>query len=184
MARCCRTQVLSLALAEGVAVVGGSGGAGDQESVATGDEANFSSSLHSIPIVDTEAPRKVTMSMRAAGATVVTYLSRGEGKADRRGKGGREAEAEGLAQQSPSVQDLVVTLSETTAREIEACSEIDAIRGKVRRTGTDRSVGVAQSAVQRVAPYNTYVFESTYCCRARTLHPRDPPHTIGCERAR
>lgn len=123
-------------------MVGGTSDAGDQESAATGDEANVTSSQRTIPIVDTETPGKVAISMRAAGVTVVTYLSRGEGKANGQGQeqeqeqGGGEAEVKGEAQQDTSVQDLVVTLSETSARDIEACSEIDSVRGKVRKIGS------------------------------------------------
>lgn len=130
-------------------MVGGNGDAGglDRDSSTTGDEANVPSSQRSIPIVDTETPGKVAISMRAAGVTVVTYLSRGEGKAGGQGEG----EGEGLAQQD-DMQDMVGTLTETSAREIEACAEIDTIRGKVRRHGTARSVGsclgVARSAIQ------------------------------------
>eukprot|EP00752_Nemacystus_decipiens_P001758 g1699.t2 len=115
-------KILSLEPSEGAAVVGGSGDAGDEESPAAGDEDSVSSAQGSIPIVNTETPRKVAMSMRAAGVTVVTYLSRGEGKTN--GQGEREA------QQDTRLQDVVVTLSETSAREIEACSEMDIVRGK------------------------------------------------------
>lgn len=132
--------MLSLEPTEGAAVVGGSGDAGDQESGTMGDEADVSSSQRSIPIVDTETPGKVAISMRAAGVTVVTYLSRGEGKShvQGQGQGQGQGEAEGEAQQGTSMQDqdLVVTLSETSAREIEACSEIDTVRGKVRKIGS------------------------------------------------
>lgn len=107
--------------------MGGSGDARDQEFSTTGNKANASSAQRSIPIVDTERPGKVTMSMRAAGVTVVTYLSRGEGE------GTREGEREGLAQQDNIMQNTVVTLTETSARQIEACSEIDTVRGKVRK---------------------------------------------------
>eukprot|EP00903_Cladosiphon_okamuranus_P005340 g5337.t1 len=122
-------KVLSLEPTKGAAAVGGSGDAGDPDSATTGDNAKFSRRLRSIPVVDTELPGKIAMSVRAAGVTVVTYLSRGEGRA--KGHGGREAggDAEGEAQQHTKMQDLVVILSETSVREVEACSEIDTVRG-------------------------------------------------------
>lgn len=64
------------------------------------------------------------MSMRAAGVTVVTYLNSSAALA-RAGRG------EGPLQQQ--VQDTVVTLTDTSAREIEVCAEMDVARGKVRR---------------------------------------------------
>lgn len=134
----CPTQVLSLEPAEGASVVGGSGNTGDQGASTAGDGANVSTSQRSIPIVETERPGKVAMSMRAAGMTVVTYISRGEGKANGQGEG----KAKGEAEQDTSMQDLVVTLSETSAREIEACSEIDTVRGKVRKSGSGSCLGV------------------------------------------
>lgn len=82
--------------------------------------------------MDTEIPGKVTISMRAAGVTVVTYLGHGGGS--------------GLPDEDPQdMHDAVVTLTETSAREIEACAEIDATRGNVSggegRGGRDYAFG-------------------------------------------
>lgn len=71
--------------------------------------------------MDTETPGKVTMSMRAAGITVVTYLGHGDGSS--------------LPQEDQQdmhhVAVTAVTLTETSAREIETTAEIDAVLGKV-----------------------------------------------------
>ena len=118
----CPPQVLSLVPAEAAATigVGGSSDAPDVEPASrSSNGAQAFDSQRSIPIVDTETPGKVTLSMRAAGVTVVTYLGRGDGS--------------GLPQKDPQdTRDMVVTLTETSAREIEGCAEIDAVRGKVR----------------------------------------------------
>lgn len=64
--------------------------------------------------------------MRAAGVTVVTYLNSSAALA-RAGRG-----EVSLRQER---RDEVVTLTDTSVREIEVCAEMDVARGKVRGMG-------------------------------------------------
>lgn len=101
------------------------------------DEARATSNQRSIPTVDTDTPGKVVMSIRAAGVTVATYLNSSAALV-RAGRGGGSLQQE--------VQDTVVTLFDTSAREIEVCSEMDVNRGKVgRKGGTEDGMGILES---------------------------------------
>lgn len=64
--------------------------------------------------------------MRAAGVTVVTYLNSSAALA-------RAGHGEGSFGQE--MQDEVVTLTDTSVREIEVCAEMDVARGKVGGRG-------------------------------------------------
>lgn len=112
-------QVLSLVAGS----ADSSSGRANEEPAAPGTEDKARSVQRSIPIVDTHTPGTVEISMRAAGVTVVTYLVSSASLA--REEGGRGS----------SQQDVVVTLTEASARQIEACAMMDIVRGTVRRNG-------------------------------------------------
>lgn len=73
------------------------------------------------------------MSVRTGGVTVVVYLNSSAALP-------RAGPVEGLPQ-----QDVGVTLTETSVRQIEACVELDVVGGKVRRA-TLESLGLAIAA--------------------------------------
>ncbi|CAM9710976.1 unnamed protein product [Pylaiella littoralis] len=113
-------KVLLLVPTNGSAA-GGSSATRDQMHATSSDESRAASNQRSIPTVDTDTPRKVVMSIRAAGVTVATYLNSSAALV-RAGRGGGSLQQE--------VQDTVMTLFDTSAREIEICSEMDVNRGK------------------------------------------------------
>lgn len=100
----------------------GSSGRANEKPAAPSAEDNARSVQRSIPIVDKHTPGTVEISMRAAGVTVVTYLVSSASLA-------REECGQGSSQQD------VVTLTEASARQIEACAKMDIVRGTVSRDG-------------------------------------------------
>lgn len=109
----------------------------NEKPAAPGTEDKARRVQRSIPVVDTHTPGTVEMSMRAAGVTVVTYLVSSASLV-------REGCRRGSSQ-----QDVVVTLTEASARQIEACAKIDTVRGTVRRDGI-AAVDILRSALVEI----------------------------------
>lgn len=83
----------------------------------------------SIPVVDTDTPERLSVSIRASGVTIVVYLNSS-------GALPRADTVEGLP-----LQDVVVTVTETSVRQIEACVEVNVVSGKVRKLGWEPKLG-------------------------------------------
>lgn len=135
LTRMYREQVLSLVPASRVSE--GSASAKAEESAAPDAQPRRARNNRRIPVVDTQAPGQITVSVRAVGVRLATYLnsSAALARAD-------------LRFCSLSERDEVVTLTEASAREIEACLEADVVHGKVwydvcRRTCHQRKTRVA-----------------------------------------
>lgn len=86
-----------------------------------GGVAPRSRGTNAIPIVDMKMPGQVVISLRIAGVKLATFVNSTAALA-RAGHAGR-----GLPE-----RDELVTLTEGSALQIEACAEMDVARGKVR----------------------------------------------------
>ncbi|CAM9169048.1 unnamed protein product [Ectocarpus fasciculatus] len=117
----------------------GSSGRANEQPAAPGAEDKARSVQRSIPIVDKHTPGTVEISMRAAGVTVVTYLVSSASLA-------REGYGQGSSQQD------VVTLTEASARQIEACAKMDIVRGTFAVALEAATIQLLDKSLLRPAP--------------------------------
>ncbi|CAM9600860.1 unnamed protein product [Ectocarpus sp. 4 AP-2014] len=117
-----------------------SSGRANEKPAAPSTEDKARSAHCSIPIADTHTPGTVEISMRAAGVTVVTYLVSSAPLA--REEGGRGS----------SQQDVVVTLTEASARQIEACAKMEIVRGTFAVALQAAIIQLLDKSLLRAAP--------------------------------
>ncbi|CAM9786929.1 unnamed protein product [Hapterophycus canaliculatus] len=114
----------------------------------------------SIPVVDTDTPERISMSIRAGGATVVVYLNSSATSP-------RAGSAEGLPQ-----QDVVVTLTSASVRQIEACVEVDVVRGKFALTLDAATVQLVDKSLLKQTEAPSASRGTGWANEANTCHPQ------------